>query len=305
MQISVVEGDELNMDAGFDNPANWNTSDASISMSGGAVNYSSTPDGGSAYVVRSATPGTIQKTSVVVSSLSSGSLQSSVNGNVNSMPSAGAYVSYGAATAGSTVGIYATGATAVVSSFSVKVVTPGYLPDYPILPPVGSLVDSLCAGDLVVAESPDWVADFEPAVGLSELVVVDLSHIGDGVVRPLFEVSDGTTNNFIKAYIDENDCPVLEIVSGNVLQELATLPFSVVSGLSLLAFGWSADGGFVTNQNGNVVSFGAIALPADLAYLQLGGDSSSNFLNDWLIQVQICSPLSLSESRAWMDHQKV
>ena len=183
--------------------------------------------------------------------------------------------------------------------------TAGYLPDFPILPAAGLVEESSCAADIIMAPAPAWSADIDPAISMSELVAVDLMHVGDGVVRPLFEISDGTEDNSIKAYIDEDDQPTLRIVSGGSMQVTAVLGSPVAVGLSLLAFGWSADGGYVADQSGNVAVFGAVTLPSVLDHQQLGGDISTSSLNDMLVQVQTCSLLSLDEVQSWMEHEDV
>ncbi|MFZ3035308.1 MAG: hypothetical protein WA138_15000, partial [Parvibaculum sp.] len=182
--------------------------------------------------------------------------------------------------------------------------TAGYMPTHPILSAVGNLTESSCDADVVLAATPDWLADMNPAAGMSELVIVNLTHVGDGVARSLFEISDGSELNSVRAYINPDDQPALEIISDGALQIITTLPFPVVTGLLLLAFGWSADGGYIADQSGNVVTFDAITLPLGLGCQQLGGDSGSNFLNDILVQAQTCSLLSLDEVRAWMEHER-
>lgn len=144
-----------------------------------------------------------------------------------------------------------------------------------------------------------WFNAASLAAGASELIVPNWSHVGDGVNRPLFEYSDGTSNNAIKGYIDANDKPTLQIVAGGAVQTTTALAASIVAGRKPLAFGWSAAGGYVADQAGNLATFGAITMPGGLAVKRIGSSLAGNYLNDILEQQQSCRPLAQAEAAAW------
>ncbi len=155
--------------------------------------------------------------------------------------------------------------------------------------------------DDVRASSFGWFAAAGLQGGATVLAVPNWSHIGDGANRPLFEYSDGTAANLVRAYIDAADKPRLKIVSGGVTQADIALVASVVTGRVPLAFGWSAEGGYIVDGDGNAATFGAVVLPTGLSQKRIGGSVASNFLNDRLERLCASRPLTQAEAQLWVS----
>lgn len=167
---------------------------------------------------------------------------------------------------------------------------------FPLFLPAGTRL-----ADDVRASSLGWFAAAGLQGGATVLAVPNWSHIGDGANRPLFEYSDGTAVNFVRAYIDAADKPRLKIVSGGVTQTDIALAASIVTGRMPLAFGWSAAGGYVVDSGGNAATFGAVFLPTGLSQKRIGGSIASNFLNDRLEQLCASRPLTQAEAQSWVS----
>jgi hypothetical protein len=184
--------------------------------------------------------------------------------------------------------------------------TPGYLPTFPILPPVGVPGDSVRYGDVVRAITDDtqpfsrWVA-----AGLDEggsaIVSLTLSHVGDGAMRSLFEISDGSVDNYVRAFLDEDDRVTFEIVAGRIVQASVALALPVAVGPTSIICTWTADGGYICDDNGQMTCFTGVALPVDLAQMQLGGSLAATYLDDAMRQIQVCLPLTQSEATFWVQ----
>lgn len=155
--------------------------------------------------------------------------------------------------------------------------------------------------DDIRASSFGWFFAAGLQNGATVLAVPNWTHVGDGISRPLFEYSDGTAANFVRAYIDATDKPRLKIVSGNVMQADVALTATVSAGRMPLAFGWSAEGGYVVDDSGNAATFGAIVLPTGLSQKRIGGSVASNFLNDRLEQLCVSRPLPKAEAQSWVS----
>jgi len=155
--------------------------------------------------------------------------------------------------------------------------------------------------DDVRASSFGWFSAADLQSGATVLAVPNWSHVGDGVNRPLFEYSDGTTANFIRAYIDETDKPRLKIVTGGVTQTDTALATTIATGRMPFAFGWSAEGGYIVDGGGNAATFGAVVLPTGLSQKRIGGSVASNFLNDRLERLCVSRPLTQAEAQSWVS----
>jgi hypothetical protein len=176
----------------------------------------------------------------------------------------------------------------------------GYLPTYPILPPAGTPGDSTRVADAATAANFTWFTGANlGTTGGSILLTPNISHVGDGVSRPLLEFDDGTSNNRVTVYLTATDKPKVDIISGGVSQASVNLTTSVTTGTDKLAVGWSASGGYITNGT-ETVTFGAITLPTGLNAMLLGDTvSTSNAMNDIYRQVQITKPLTQARAKAW------
>lgn len=176
----------------------------------------------------------------------------------------------------------------------------GYLPTYPILPPAGTPGDSTRVADAATAANFTWFTGANlGTTGGSILLTLNISHVGDGVSRPLLEFDDGTSNNRVTVYLTATDKPKVDIISGGVSQASVNLTTSVTTGTDKLAVGWSASGGYITNGT-ETVTFGAITLPTGLNAMLLGDTvSTSNAMNDIYRQVQITKPLTQARAKAW------
>ncbi len=173
----------------------------------------------------------------------------------------------------------------------------GYMPTYPILPPAGTPGDSTRAADVATTVTFDWFAGFGLDAGATELAAVSFSHMADGVNRSLFELSDGTANNYVLAYVNASDRVALKIVAGGVVQTDTALAAAISLASRSYAFGWSAAGGYVTSGS-ETVTFGAITVPA-LTQKRVGGAVNSNAFNDVLVQLQSCALMMQAEAAAW------
>lgn len=182
-------------------------------------------------------------------------------------------------------------------NFSMKLLSAGYLPAYPIMPPAGTLGDSTRSADLAQSSNFDWYDGADCDTGASVLVTLDLSHVGDGVERTLFELSDGTGTNAVQAYISAGDRVGLKIIAGGVTQVDAALVTTVSTGNSAFGFGWSVGRCYVTNGS-EIVSADAAALPV-ITQQRMGCAVSAAPLNDMLRLVQTCVRLSPDEARDW------
>ncbi len=193
-----------------------------------------------------------------------------------------------------------------IDNVSIKLLTAGYMPTFPILPPVGIQENSVRYADVVGAVANDtqpfsgWKAAGLDE-GVSIIVDLDLSHVGDGTVRPLFEISDGSADNYIRAFIDEDDRARFEIIAGSVQQASVALTAPVAIGRLSIVCGWAADGGYICDDVGQVAGFSVVALPAGLTQIQVSGSLVPAYLNDMLRQLQVCSPLTQSEAAFWAE----
>lgn len=151
----------------------------------------------------------------------------------------------------------------------------------------------------VQAASMGWFNAAGLASGGAALIVPNYASVGHGVSRTLFELSDGTANNLVRAHVDASDKPALLIVAGGVTQIDTALSVAVALGRNPLAFAWSAGGGYVVDRAGNVASFGAITLPGGLSVLRLGSSVAGNYLNAKLEQIHICSTIQQTDGQTW------
>jgi hypothetical protein len=176
----------------------------------------------------------------------------------------------------------------------------GYLPSYPIVPPALAQQDSTRDADEVRAADFSWHDSAGLGTGAAELVVVEFSHVRDGVERCLFEYSDGTTDNLIGGYVNADDKPFVVIATDGESQAVAMLDAPVANGKKAFAFGWTASGGFVADDSGHAVTFGAVALPV-VTQKRIGGGLSGAFLNDRILQMQSCRAMSLAAASTWVQ----
>ncbi|MEN6542709.1 hypothetical protein [Parvibaculum sp.] len=151
----------------------------------------------------------------------------------------------------------------------------------------------------VQATNMDWFNAAGLAGGGAGLVIPNWGSTGHGVSRTLFELSDGTTNNLVRAYANASDRPALLVVAGGVTQTDTALSAPIALGRKPLIFKWGAAGGYVADGAGNAASIGAITLPTGLAALRLGSSLAGNYLNSVLEQIQICRAMDQSEAQAW------
>ena len=170
----------------------------------------------------------------------------------------------------------------------------GFMPSFPILPAVGVPADSTKAADVITTPTFTWYAPLASAG--SELIASTITHVDDGVARPLFEYSDGTANNIIRGYLNSADKPTFRVITGGVTQVTATLTTAVTAGNSAFAFGWSASGGFLTNGT-EIVTFGAISIPT-VTQKRIGSSVLLDYFNDILRIVEGCYPLTSAEAAA-------
>lgn len=304
VQLPVIEGAELVANGGFAADTVW-TKGAGCAISDGKGNVNSGVDV-AAYEQSVGTDVTVYKVALTVSNYVAGTcrveLRPAMTIAGSDRSANGTYTEYLAGGAGNTVVRIRAGASPTVQlsvdDISVRQVSAGYLPDFPILPVAGAPGDSVRAADVAMAE--DFASGVAPAIatGACALVGVGISYAGDGVVRTLFEISDNSANNLIRGFIGTANKPGLLIVSGGVTQTICELPVQAVE-IAQLAFGWNGEGGYIADQAGNAVTFGAVVLPVGLSHFQIGGGIAGHYVNDWLRQTQITLPLSLAEAKVW------
>jgi hypothetical protein len=191
---------------------------------------------------------------------------------------------------------------------SVKQAIFGYFPDWPILPPAGIPGDATKFADDIraVAEGSDAFAGWAAAglgAGLTVLAVVNLSHAGEASARAIANISDGTSNNRLRLFVDVDGKPAAQVVSGGAAIATATLATAASGGRLAIAVNFDpADGLYLVRKAELENASAALAsMPGSLNSMNLGGNqiASANF-NDAIEQIQICRPLSPAEANAWV-----
>ncbi|HEY4343631.1 MAG TPA: hypothetical protein VGN05_04750 [Parvibaculum sp.] len=139
--------------------------------------------------------------------------------------------------------------------------------------------------------------------GLSILAAVNLSRSGDGAVRPVAEFSDGTATNRLRFYIDSDDRPAAQVVSGGSVLATAKLSVVLTPGRAVLAATYDpASGLYLACKTGLAEASAALSgMPSGLAALRLGSSLGGNYLNDLVEQMQVCRPLSQAEAKDWVQ----
>ena len=302
VSVGTLLGPELIINSDFANAGTWSLTSATISS--GVMNVS-----GSGFVnlasqgVDVGPVGSVYRAGFSIASLSSpgSGLRISVGGGNGTVFSVvGPKVDWVQSTTSSNktyIQCLAGTTTATIDDVSVRMALPGYLPDFPILPLVGVTGDSTRAADNAATATFDWFAGFGLDAGATELAAVSFSHMTDGVSRSLFELSDGTANNYVLGYVNVSDRVALRIVAGGVVQTDTALTAAISLAPKFYGFGWSAAGGYVTNGN-ETVTFAGVTLPV-LTQKHIGGAVNSNAFNDCLVQLQSCTLLTQAEAAAW------
>ena len=314
VQLAAIEGAEVSADTAFSSPGSWSIAGTGWSVSGGKLNASSVSVGSSATQIVPATEsGAVYKIAYTIESVTAagGGCQGrvgTVSAGAQSTP--GTYTSYVVSTGSATINIASAGAggfSGVIDNFSVKLVTPGYMPAFPILPPVGTPGDSAHNGDVVkaVASGGDPFAGAAAAgiaSGMSLAGIETISHIGDGVVRPLAEMSDGTTNNRLRVFIDTDDKLTAAVVSGGVTLATAKLASALTAGELVWAANFDpVNGLYLVRKTGLQNASAALgALPAGLSEFRIGSSVSGNFMNDTKKRQQVRRLMTASEANAWV-----
>ncbi len=138
---------------------------------------------------------------------------------------------------------------------------------------------------------------------MSMLAAINLSRLGDGVVRHVAELSDGTSGNRLRLFIDTDDKAAAQVVSGGTVLATAKLGSALVAGRGVLAANFDpANGLYLVRKSGlqdAAANFGAV--PAGLNLLKLGSGQGGLYLNDIVEQVQVCRALTQAEARGWVQ----
>lgn len=305
VQIAVIEGPELITNGDFASAAGWATP-TGWSISAGKLNALNPASGLSSYrdmLVRTA--GEVLKLSFEVSNYVAGTFRSFISspGTVSGqyVTANGAYTDYLLATSTQSLAgaqPFGNDLSASIDNFSLKLLTAGYMPTFPILPPIGVPGDSTKLVDDVRSKDLAWFTDAGLSAGATELALVTLTHVGDSTSRILFEYSDGTSANYIRGVISATGVWRLVIVTANV--QVVNVALSAVEsvGRKAFAFGWSATGGYISDGT-QTVTFGPIALPT-VTQKRFGGGYGGSMFNDIIEQNQTCRPLSASDGAAWV-----
>jgi len=195
------------------------------------------------------------------------------------------------------------GAVRSVGAMSLKKQTAGYLPSYPILPPVGVPGDSVQYADNVTAPSFDWFAAAGLDVsGFAFLVTVDFSHVGDGVSRRLAVISDGTDNNRAILGIGADDLPNPTIKAAGATTVSLTLPTPITATRMKFAGVCVAGAWFFAASNGDTNSSAVGAAGTGFNALHIGQSrNNTSQLNDIIEQLQVCRPLTQAQAEAWVN----
>ena len=307
VQLAVIEGPELVTNGDFASGTGWSFTGAGWSIGTGKANAVAAPNGNRVYSIIPAIEASgVVKTVFTVSNYTNGSagLRLSTGGastDGTARTANGTYTEYLSGVAANTaLSIYARAmpSNLSVDDVSVKLVTPGYMPAFPILPPVGVIADSTKFAEDIKAASFTWFTAAGLSVGATQMIVPNFSHVSDGVFRYLFEYSDGTLNNRIAAYVGSDDKPALRIVVGGVTLAMIAHPTAIGTGRKPFAFGWGPDGIYITNGT-TTEAAAAVALPT-VTQLRLGGAvAATNFLNDVIEQVQGSNVLPSATAAAW------
>jgi len=168
---------------------------------------------------------------------------------------------------------------------AVQLVTPGYMPAFPILPPPGAPGNSTKAADGLSYTSMAWYVARGLEDAASMLIIPNWSHSAIGAVRPLFEHA-ADPNSYILGYINESGFPALKIVSGGVIETDTPLPYAIAVTRAPLLFGWSASGGYIVDSAGHLATFGAVTLPTGLTAGRIGSSQAGLYLEDTLEYVE-------------------
>lgn len=302
VQLPVIEGPELVVNGDFASGVGWSFTGAGWNIGAGKANAVAASSGDRLYRdISVLAANKVFKTSLALSNYANGAAYSALSGSAaaNGTPHAanGTFVEYLLA-AGTTsrLSIYTNFAPTNLSvdDFSVKEVSSGHMPSFPILPPVGLIEESVKMADDVRASDLSWL----PQSGASELVLIHWSHVAHKQLRTLFEYSDGTAENFICAYVDGADQPSLRIVRGGVEQAQINLAQAVTLGLHAFAFGWTSAGCYIVDGQGNMVSSGPLSLPI-VTQKRIGGSLGGHFLNDVIEAMQVCHPIEAADAADW------
>lgn len=304
VRIAAVEGPELIINGDFASAAGWATP-TGWSIHTGKLHALNPVSLLSAYRdIVARTAGEVLKLSYEVSNYVSGTFRSFISspGVVSGqyVTANGAYTDYLLATSTqSLAGAQPFGGdlSASIDNFSLRLLTAGYMPAFPILPAPGIIADSTKQADDVAATNLDWFTSAGLNAGMAQLAAFELTHVGDGAVRYLFEYSDDTLDNRIAAYIGTDNKPVLKIVVGGVTLATVTHPTALAVGRRALVFGWGPAGLYITNGT-LAETQAAVALPTVTRYRTAGGVSAIGYFNDVIEQEQQCRPLTVAAANA-------
>jgi hypothetical protein len=297
IQLSIIEGPELVTNGDFATDSDWIVG-AGCVISEGAGNIASSVNI-AAFEQSLNTNASVYKAAFSISNFVAGDYRFELRGASTifgtNRAANGTFTEYLLGVPGNTSLRLRGGADptaqASVDNFSIKKITAGYLPLHPILPPMGMLEDSAEVSDDVRVSELAWYS----ATGASEFVSIRLEHVADEALRCLFEYSDGTTDNFIRAYIDAADRPSLQVVCDGDLQVQISLTLPVNVGVHAFVFGWTSAGCYIVDGYGNIVSSPPLSLPV-VTQKRIGGSIEGHFFNDTIKEIQICRPIEFAEA---------
>lgn len=142
------------------------------------------------------------------------------------------------------------------------------------------------------------------ASALSARVKFQLTHVGDGVTRPLIGISDGTVNNRLRFFIDTDDKPAVAVISGGVTLATAKLATALTAGTYVLAANFDPANGLylVRGDTGEQASAALSAMPSGLSLMRYGSSVGENYLNDYLHEVQVAQVMTQADAKNWAQN---
>lgn len=177
----------------------------------------------------------------------------------------------------------------------------GYDPGF-VLPPAGVQAVSTRAASDVAAASFGWFGAAGLATGFSFLVDLDLDHVGDGVERHVFDLSDGTDNERATLRLTAAGTVELTTARAGVTTVLAASAPALAVGAVRLA-GRIVDGQSRLAVTGRapIASAAAPIMPAGLDRLRIGARwNGGGEFNDVLRSLQVPRPLGDADMDVWV-----
>lgn len=324
-KLDAVEGAELATNGTFlFDAAGWTTENTILVATEGVARMSAfgvNPNAcqsvmtvsGSVYKFR-ASCNVVINTGTVIPRLFSGSLTNVVTGSIFGGASTGEVILSGCiqANSSSTNFYFGAGGSQSVSGVfdwgdvSVRRVYAGYMPEYPILPAEGVLMNTVRAADSVLAVKDgaqpfgEWTAA-GLSTGFSVLSELDLAAIAHATEREIISIGSNHENVCRIAIMTSGEVCAASIFRGDEIREVVSSDALSASGIVRVAANFGAHGIelFVTKLGMEAVDIEGVIPIADTFRIGASIDGTL-YLNDFIRQIQVCQPLTSSEALDWV-----